>query len=86
VWELIFLMLVMKIPIAYLCAVVWWAVRAEPLPPEGAAVAVSVGPEPPPRPAWSRRPRGPRLGPHGSPTRSYPRTRRAVLAQARARR
>jgi hypothetical protein len=84
VWELIFLMLVMKIPIAYLCAVVWWAVKAEPPPPEGAAVTVAVGPERP-RPTRSRR-RGLPVRPHGGPTRSYPRTRRAALAHARARR
>jgi hypothetical protein len=82
VWELIFLMLVMKIPIAYLCAVVWWAIKAEPRPPEAAAVTVAVGPEPPLRPAWSRRPRRPRHGPHGGPSRSYPRTQRVALARA----
>jgi hypothetical protein len=34
VWELIFMMLILKIPIAYLCFVVYWAVKAEPKPPE----------------------------------------------------
>ncbi len=37
---------ILKIPVVYLCAVVWWAVRAEPRPPEGAAVAVSLEPQP----------------------------------------
>ena len=41
-WELIFLMLVMKLPIAYLSAVVWWAVKAEPRPLEGAARLVEL--------------------------------------------
>ena len=30
VWEAIFLLLVLKIPLVYLCLVVWWAIRAEP--------------------------------------------------------
>jgi hypothetical protein len=85
VWELIFLMLIMKIPIAYLCLVVWWAVKAEPRPFEGAAIVARLEPEPPLRPAWRRR-FGPRPGPHGGPARTYPRTRRVALARARAER
>jgi hypothetical protein len=37
VWEAIFMLLVLKIPMFYLCGVVWYAVRAEPLPPSGDA-------------------------------------------------
>jgi len=33
VWEFIFMMLVLKIPIVYLGLVVYWAVKAEPKPP-----------------------------------------------------
>jgi hypothetical protein len=29
-WEAIFMLLVLKIPVVYLAAVVWWAIRAEP--------------------------------------------------------
>ena len=29
-WELIFIMVILKIPIAYLCYVVWYAIKAEP--------------------------------------------------------
>ena len=29
-WELIFMILILKIPMAYVCWVVWWAVKAEP--------------------------------------------------------
>ena len=36
-WELVFMLVILKIPVVYLCAVVWWAIRAEPLPLEGAA-------------------------------------------------
>ena len=35
-WEAIFMLVVLKIPIVYLGIVVWWAVRAEPRPLEGA--------------------------------------------------
>jgi hypothetical protein len=70
VWEFIFLMVILKIPVLYLCAVVWWAIRAEPRPPEGAALPARLD-LPEDRP-WSPRPSRPtRRGPHGSPVRSY---------------
>jgi hypothetical protein len=31
-WELVFMMVILKIPIAYLALVVWYAIRAEPEP------------------------------------------------------
>jgi hypothetical protein len=64
--EIIFLMLVLKLPILYLIAVVWWAVRAEPNPEEPALLPVTVDGEPPhgPRRLRPRRPR--RGGPHGN--------------------
>jgi hypothetical protein len=75
VWEFIFMMLILKIPIVYLCLVVWWAVRAEPKPPEPALLPAAL-PQPEPRPPWRpRRPRRPRPGPHSSP---------AVVRSARA--
>jgi hypothetical protein len=79
VWEFVFLMLIMKLPIAYLCFVVYWAVKSEPRPPEFAALPARVEPEP--RSPWARpshRPR--RHGPHGSPKRGYARTARASRA------
>jgi hypothetical protein len=86
VWELIFMMLVLKIPILYLCAVVWWAIRAEPRPLEGAAIAVPNEPELEPEPGrfGHRRPR--RQGPRRGPARRYVRARRTALARAEARR
>lgn len=51
------MLVVLKIPVVYLCAVVWWAVRAEPQPPEGAprpAVPVPAAPAPPAC-GWRRR-------------------------------
>jgi hypothetical protein len=69
--EIVFLMLVLKLPILYLVAVVWWAVRAEPRPPEPAVLPVPVDDELPPSPRRLHR-RGPRRGgPHnrGRPAR-----------------
>jgi hypothetical protein len=78
VWEFIFMMLVLKIPIVYLCLVVYWAIKAEPKPPEPAHLPVAVeGPEP--REPWSRRPVRP--GPRRGPERSASRARRAVRSR-----
>jgi hypothetical protein len=76
--EIIFLMLVLKLPILYLIGVVWWAVRAEPRPAEPAQLTVPVTDDPPrfhgrPRP---RRPR--RGGPHGRGRVPRRATRKAV--------
>src|SRR4029078_8270887 len=30
VWEIGFMLVLLKIPLVYLCMVVWWAIRAEP--------------------------------------------------------
>ena len=38
VWEIVFMLLILKIPIVYLCVVCWWAIKAEPLPPDLTAV------------------------------------------------
>lgn len=77
VWEFVFLMLIMKLPIAYLCFVVYWAVKAEPRPPEFAVTPVRLEPLEP-RSPWSRpvRLRPGRRGPHGSPSRGYVRAAR----------
>ena len=77
VWEFVFLMVIMKIPIVYLCAVVYWAIKAEPRPSEGARLR-SAAPDVPPvfdSRAWPGRVRRPRRGPHGSPMRTAPRGR-----------
>jgi hypothetical protein len=60
-WELIFMMLILKIPLVYLGFVVWYAIRAEPEP----------GVEPDEYSVWRpwRHPAGPRPrreGPHGT--------------------
>jgi len=35
VWEAVFMLLILKVPVIYLGTVVWWAVRAEPTPDSG---------------------------------------------------
>ena len=37
VWEAVFMLVLLKIPIVYLCMVVWWAIRAEPRDEQPAA-------------------------------------------------
>ena len=68
-WEVIFLMGVLKLPIVYLCVVVYWAIRAEPRPFEPVLLAVAPL-EPCP---WTSGRRGRR-----GPSRPAPRPRRAV--------
>ena len=80
--EVIFMLVILKIPVVYLCAVVWWAVHAEPRPPE-AAVNPARLPEPEPEPCpWRGRVRGSRLPrPCGGRRRAAPaRLRRARVA------
>ena len=78
------MMLILKIPIIYLCLVVYWAVKAEPKPPEPALLPAVLDPEAGPPTPWTRwrtprrRPRG---RPHGSPARGYARTARAGRSQ-----
>jgi hypothetical protein len=45
-WELIFMMLVLKLPILYLIGVVWWAVRSSPDPFEPAELVPVVSDSP----------------------------------------
>jgi hypothetical protein len=73
--EIVFMMLILKLPILYLVGVCWWAIRQEPNPLEGAAL-LRNGEECPRR--WQPRPgrRPPRGGPHVSGAR---------MARARAR-
>jgi hypothetical protein len=76
VWELIWLMLIMKIPILYLCWVVYWAIKADPKGQEPALVTSQRDDGPS---GWrpNRRPRRP--GPHGRPARTYARSRRPAV-------
>jgi hypothetical protein len=63
VWEVVFMLVLLKIPLVYLCMVVWWAIRAEPRDEHPAVVArVPDTPEAPN--AWLR-PGSPRTSPGG---------------------
>jgi hypothetical protein len=65
-WELIFMMFVLKLPIAYLIAVVWWAIRATPDPYEPAALVPAEPEEPlPSEPCPWRERRRPPIRPRG---------------------
>ena len=80
VWELVFFMVILKIPIVYLGMVVWHAIKSEPSPEEGAAVTVRVGSDQ--GPGQGSRPRRFRPRPHGGPSRTYPRAPRTALARS----
>ena len=80
VWEIVFLMVILKIPVAYLCWVVWWAIKAEPRPEEGAAVTAVLGGDDGPGGGRPRRIRRPGPGPRGRPARTYARSERAAAA------
>jgi hypothetical protein len=71
------MLVILKIPVVYLCSVVWYAVRAKPLPLEPALKPAAADPDPRPGWSYSRSPRRPRRGPHGSPGRGYVRVARA---------
>jgi hypothetical protein len=63
-WEAVFLLLILKIPLVYMCLVVWWAIRAEPRDEEPVAVpALTDTPSPPspggPVATGPRTPQGP---------------------------
>lgn len=75
------MLVILKIPVVYLCGVVWWAIRAEPHPLEGAGAPASLGPAPTLDPGcpWRAAPRRP--SPRGG--RSVG-ARRAAQARARA--
>ncbi len=75
-WLTIWFMVILKIPIAYLAYVIWWAVKDPPEPrPEIAVAAVPMPDDDVPgRPRLhrGRRRPDPSRGPHGQPTRRAP--------------
>ena len=84
-WEIVFMFLILKIPVVYLCAVVWYAIRAEPDVDGGRPEHGDGRTSGPWRPWQSRRrtvPRPRRGGPHGVPGRGYDREPRPAGAQA----
>jgi hypothetical protein len=76
-WTFVYLMFALKIPIAALLWIVWWAIHAEPEPDTGPGDG-GISPRRHPRHPTPRRPR--HRGPHGGTVHpSPPRTRHAVL-------
>ena len=69
-WGFIFLMLVMKVPIAYLAGVVWYACKP-PDPPEPARMLVEA-PEPAPECPWRLRRRDARSAAAAAPAGAPP--------------
>jgi hypothetical protein len=82
-WEAIFMLVVLKIPMIYLAVVVWWAIRAEPAPGDGAEAADAFVPLTPCGWGESRGPRPglrPRPLPHGARPRPVLRASRTRTA------
>lgn len=79
------MLVILKIPVVYLCAVVWWAIRAEP-PRPLAGVAVRTPLEPPSGGCdWRRRHGSRRLGPPSGRGGRVVRGRRVATAHLRLR-
>lgn len=76
----IFLMLVLKIPIAMLLYIVWWAIHATPEPDTGPD---DEGGSKLPRHPRPPRPSRPRRSPHGQPEHSSPPRVRRTVARGR---
>jgi hypothetical protein len=78
----IYLMIALKIPIAALLYLVWWAIKQTP---EGAEDGEGGGGSRRPPPRHPRRPfpRIPRRGPHGAPEPPAPARVRSVTARGR---
>jgi hypothetical protein len=72
-WELIFMVLILKIPLVYVCWVVWWAIRAEPVVGSDGEQVHEFNWKPWHRPDGSRPRRG---GPHGTRESARPARRR----------
>jgi hypothetical protein len=84
VWEAVFMLVLLKIPIVYLCMVVWWAIRAEPRDEQPAA-SVPVSDTPSGPAGWTRSRRGGgRPGPGRGPATGRP-SRRVVHRPAAVR-
>lgn len=86
VWEIVFMLLILKIPVVYLCVIVWYAIREEPRPEEPVAVAaVDDTPQPGGGPRWARSRVSRRFGPAGPSRRPGRPPRVATSTRAEAR-
>lgn len=79
-WGFLWLMLALKIPIAALLWIVWWAIHQnEPETEGGDGGGGTKVPEPGRRPRWPRR-----RGPHGDPVPAAPPRVRTTVARGRS--
>ena len=82
-WGFLWLMLALKLPLAALIYIVWWAIKQEPEEDTSSSDddgGAKLRPRPhPPRPF----PRRPRRGPHGDPAPQPPARVRTTRARAR---
>ncbi len=81
-WGFIWLMLALKLPLAALIYIVWWAIKQEPedsAPDDDGGIKRQHRPHPP-----QPFPRRPRRGPHGDPAPSPPARVRTTRARARS--
>ncbi len=81
-WGFLWLMLALKLPIAALCYLVWWAIKQEPEEAKGEDDGGIKRGRPHPHP-HKPFPRRPRRGPHGDPAPLPPARVRSVRAKAR---
>ena len=83
-WGFLWVMIALKIPLAMLLYIVWWAIKQQPEPVAGDGHDGGIGDRPdgpPPRPSTPRR-----RGPHGEPVPpSPPRTRVPAVSRDAAR-
>jgi hypothetical protein len=77
-------MLALKLPIAALIYLVWWAIKQEPEPSPSSDDDGGVKRRPTPRHPRKPFPRNPRRGPHGDPAPVPPARVRTVRARARS--
>jgi hypothetical protein len=80
-WTFIYMMVILKIPIALLLYIVWWAIHQTPdeePQPEGGDGGSRRRRDP-----RGGRPRTPRRDPHGAPTPAPPPRVRSVVARGR---
>jgi len=84
-WGFLWLMLALKIPIAALIYLIWWAIKQEPDESTSSDDdgGVKRSPRTHPRKPFPRHPRPPRRGPHGDPAPLPPARVRTVQARAR---
>jgi hypothetical protein len=82
-WGLIWLMLALKIPLAGLIYIVWWAIKQEPDGTSSSDDDGGIKRELHPRKPFPRYPRRPRRGPHGDPPPQSPPRVRTARARTR---